>query len=545
MSITVSFTSDSKRENSTKQLTMSATHDCTFKNGCSMLNPTLLLELNSSTFPNYTAFKIEDRYYRVTDIRSVRNNLFEIDGIIDVLATYKSEILASTQYVCYSSYNSNTWLPDTRIPLVKATDTNRNAVSMAGLFNPNGFYVMTAVGLDGCCAYAVDKLTLDHILAAIQDWEDDGINAATALLADYAGGDVSISMTGMPTGDNSIESLGNCIAENLEHLQYAVTATTANVQHKLQQMLKTFGEAAIDTGFVGNAYSQAPSCIRSCIWVPFFATPFVDTGKDLYLGNLPCKYNGSMIRPFTLKGSAHTGSISINIPWHYSDWRRGICEDVYLYLPMVGMIQLSATSLTNVSSLTIKWSATATDGVVCYEIIADGNVIGTYSGQCSANYPIGINQQASAGEIVQSILTGAQSSVSAGMQTAQASASLNPVSSGIGVATGAINTIFTGVQAGYDVINTMNTSHVSCIGGIGGGAGSGLDLDIQCYTVCHETVMTPNDMRDTMGLPTMLPYPLATLTGYCECANAHVDIAATRTESAALDSYLNTGFFIE
>ena len=543
MSITVSFTSDSKRENSTKQLTMAATHDCTFKNGCSMLNPTLLLELNTATFPTYTAFKIEDRYYRITDIRSVRNNLFEIDGIIDVLATYKSEILASTQYVCYSSHNSNTWLPDTRIPLVKATDTNRNTVSMAGLFNPNGFYVMTAVGLDGCCAYAVDKSTLDHILASIQDWQDDAIQAIDAIISTTRGVDLDPYTFPAPTDD--FQGLCDGLGKTIQSGFVALTGTMANAQKALADSLATMGEASVSTGLVGNAYAQAPSCIRSCIWVPFFATPFVDTGKDLYLGNLPCKYNGSIIRPFTLKGSAHTGSTSINIPWHYSDWRRGICEDVYLYLPMVGMIQLSATSLTNVSSLTIKWSATATDGVVCYEIIADGNVIGTYSGQCSANYPIGINQQASAGEIVQSILTGAQATVSAGMQTAQASASLNPVSSTLGVATGAVNTVFTGVQSGYDVINTMNTSHVSCIGGIGGGAGSGLDLDIQCYTVCHETVMTPNDMKDTMGLPTMLPYPLATLTGYCECANAHIDIAATRTESAAVDSYLNTGIFIE
>lgn len=545
MSITVSFTSDSKRENSTKQLTMSATHDCTFKNGCSMLNPTLLLELETSTFPNYTAFKIENRYYRITEIRSVRNNLFEIDGVVDVLATYKSEILASTQYVCYSSHNSNTWLPDTRIPLVKATDTNRNTYSMGALFNTVGFYVLTAVGLDGCVAYAVDKPTLDAILNSIQTWQNDGINNADALLTDFAGGDVSIAMTGMPTGDDSIEALGNCIAENLEHLQYAVTATNANVQHKLQQMLKTFGEAAVETGFIGNAYSQAPSCIRSCIWVPFFASPFTDTGKDLYLGNFPCKNNGVQIRPFTLKASAYSDDITVTIPWHYSDWRRGICEDVYLYLPMVGMIQLSSTSITNVTTLTIKWSATATDGVICYEVKADGNIIGTYSGQCAANYPIGINQQASAGEIAQSILSGLHSTVASGMDTAKASASINPVSSTLGVASGAINTLFTGVQSGYDVINTMNTSHASCVGGIGGGAGSGLDLDIQCYTVCHETIMTPNDMKDTMGLPTMLPYPLASLTGYCQCANAHIDVAATRTESAAIDSYLNTGFFIE
>ena len=90
MSINVTFSNGSKRDNSTKQLAMTTTHNCVFKNGCSMLAPTLLLEINSSTFPDYTAFKIEDRYYKVTDIRSIRDNLFEVSGEVDVLATYKS-----------------------------------------------------------------------------------------------------------------------------------------------------------------------------------------------------------------------------------------------------------------------------------------------------------------------------------------------------------------------------------------------------------------------------------------------------------------------
>jgi hypothetical protein len=84
------------------------------------------------------------------------------------------------------------------------------------------------------------------------------------------------------------------------------------------------------------------------------------------------------------------------------------------------------------------------------------------------------------------------------------------------------------------------------VGGIGGGAGVGLDLSIACYTVAHNTIVTPADMRDTMGLPTMKAMSLSTLTGYCQCANAHV--AATGAESQELseiDAFLNSGFYIE
>ena len=537
----INFGSFSKRRNSTKRpSSLPDSRNCKLKETTSFDAPTFIITGDDFDY-NYAQWG--SRYYFITDIRSVHNGLTEIDCVLDVLATGKDYILASTQYVCYSSHNSNTWLPDTRIPLVKATDTNRNTYSMGALFNTVGFYVLTAVGQDGCVAYAVDKATLDAILESIQDWEDDGVLAALQQISTPTSA-YQRAPYRIPAGSTNQECFKSLNEEIVDGFE-SIGNMFVDFQASLSTAIATVGASAVSTGFVGNAYSQAPSCIRSCIWVPFFATPFTDTGKDLYLGNFPCKKNGTQIRPFTLKASAYSDEISVTIPWHYSDWRRGICEDVYLYLPMVGMIQLSSTSITNVTTLTVKWSATATDGVICYEVKADGNVIGTYSGQCAANYPIGINQQASAGEIAQSILSGLHSTVAAGMQTAEASASLNPVSSTLGAAAGGINTLFTGVQSGYDVINTMNTSHASCVGGIGGGAGSGLDLDIQCYTVCHETVMTPADMKDTMGLPTMLPYPLATLTGYCQCANAHVEAPLMASELDAIDAYLNSGFFIE
>ena len=146
MSVTVQFTSASKRENSTKQLVMSETYQCVFKNGCSMLTPTLLLELADNTFPTFTGFKIDSRYYSITDIRSVRNNLFEIDGKIDVLATYKAQIIASTQYVSYSSHKTSIWLPDTRIPVQKNASVASAASTMNFLFTDGGFYVLSVIG---------------------------------------------------------------------------------------------------------------------------------------------------------------------------------------------------------------------------------------------------------------------------------------------------------------------------------------------------------------------------------------------------------------
>ena len=49
----------------------------------------------------------------------------------------------------------------------------------------------------------------------------------------------------------------------------------------------------------------------------------------------------------------------------------------------------------------------------------------------------------------------------------------------------------------------------------------------------------------TIGSPTMAPKALATLTGFCQCMDAHVQAPAMDNELEAIDNYLNSGFFIE
>ena len=147
MSISVGFTTESKRENSTKHRTMPTVHDCTFKNGCSMLSPTLFLEINSNDFPAYTGFKIGSKYYNVTDIRSVRNNLFEVSGRIDVLATYKTAIGNSNEYVIRAAASYNPYVIDTKYPALASSHlenvllSNLRFTSVSG----NGTFVLGVV----------------------------------------------------------------------------------------------------------------------------------------------------------------------------------------------------------------------------------------------------------------------------------------------------------------------------------------------------------------------------------------------------------------
>ena len=488
MSTTVYFASAAKKRNSTLQATFVASFDVVLKESTSADRPTFILQANSF---DYNLAKWGDKYYFIDDIVSVKNNIWEVSCVLDVLATYKADILASTQYVSYSSQAGNTWLADTRIPVLKSTTATKNTSNVSVLSNI-GCYILSVVGKESAATYVFQSDgTIKDIVQEISNWRDDGI---MAVIND----DMQLGYD-FTSPENAIESLS---------------------------------KMSIQTGFTGNAYAQAPSCIRSCIWVPFdYALAPVSSSDAIWLGNFDTNETGQRI-----SGRPVTDSNSISIPWHFSDWRRGYSEDVYLYLPLVGMVALASDALTSVSSLTIDWSVTYTDGCIAYEVKAGNQIIGTYGGNCAANYPIGINQQASIGEMAQAFMNGLEKTISAGVNS-----SISPVSAGAAIGGMAAEAAI----GAYNVQSVSVSSHASCIGGIGGGAGSGLDMSIACFTVAHDTIVNPSDMKDTMGLPTMKPLALATLTGFCQCANAHVSAAAQASELDAIDSYLNSGFFIE
>ena len=495
---TVNFGTFSKRRNSTKQPSgLSDSRNVKLKDLTSVDAPTFILTGNDF---NYNYAEWDNRYYFITDIRSMHNNIVEVDCVMDPLATYKPYILSSTQYVLYSSIQGDTWLADTRIPVLKSTKVAKSSATLP-FINTNGIFILSVVGqgdpntgVGGCEIFAVNKSTLNALIHKISDWQTDAYSNSAALINPQ-------SYSGTNVGD-AITTLNDTVA--------------------------SIGEALLDGSIIGNAWQIAAQCIRSCIWVPFDITQFTGNSGRIYLGSMDTEQSG-----FKVDAKPFTGSFSVSIPWHYSDWRRSYCEDVYLFLPLVGMVGLSSDNLTHATSVTVKYSVTPTDGNVSYQIIAGNEIIGSYGGNAATNYPIGINQQASAGEVLTTALHGIEHAVA------------EAVDGGLNVATGAGELITGLTMATYDTKNVQMSTNLTTIGGIGGGSGVGLDLNVTCYTVAHDTIINPSDMLQTMGLPTMKPVTLSSLSGFCQCANAHVEAPAMAHELDAIDLFLNSGFFIE
>ena len=95
MSLKLTLWKFSKRENSTAIPSAPGTElDILLKDRTQILSPVFLLELSS--YPDYNYALFEGRYYFITQIESLREDLWSLSCRVDVLGTYKASIQATT-----------------------------------------------------------------------------------------------------------------------------------------------------------------------------------------------------------------------------------------------------------------------------------------------------------------------------------------------------------------------------------------------------------------------------------------------------------------
>lgn len=97
-----------------------------FKEYTSLLNPTIIINgvSNASSYTiedigtsNYFSIPKVNRYYFITDITMMSGGRVAITGTVDVLMSFKSDILGSTQLIVRQEKKTNNYLIDTDIPL--------------------------------------------------------------------------------------------------------------------------------------------------------------------------------------------------------------------------------------------------------------------------------------------------------------------------------------------------------------------------------------------------------------------------------------------
>lgn len=97
-----------------------------FKDETSLLNPTIIINgvSNSSSYniedigtSNYFSIPKVNRYYFITDITMMSGGRVAITGKVDVLMSFKTDIIGSTQLIVRQEKKTNNFLIDTDIPL--------------------------------------------------------------------------------------------------------------------------------------------------------------------------------------------------------------------------------------------------------------------------------------------------------------------------------------------------------------------------------------------------------------------------------------------
>lgn len=124
MSFSVSFgsTSSEKRELD-KTVSYSITLTGTLRNTSSVVDPVIIIDKSASTLAlcNYMSIPTFGRYYFITDVIALSDNLCEVHGHCDVLSTYKTGIRSNRAIIGRSAQegNWNLFLTD---PMMKVTN---------------------------------------------------------------------------------------------------------------------------------------------------------------------------------------------------------------------------------------------------------------------------------------------------------------------------------------------------------------------------------------------------------------------------------------
>lgn len=137
MSFTVNFYTFSKRVNSTARPTGTGTsYNITLKQPTSIIAPVLELNANQSSAPKYNYCKIAefDRWYWIRNWTWERG-LWVADLAVDPLASWRTEIGASSNYVTRSSYEYDGAIMDNYYPVKAESSISRVALSGAQ-YNP-------------------------------------------------------------------------------------------------------------------------------------------------------------------------------------------------------------------------------------------------------------------------------------------------------------------------------------------------------------------------------------------------------------------------
>lgn len=366
----------SKRRNSTRTPgTPDSVLNVKLKEETSIERPSFILQGSDFEYNYAQAF---GHYYFIDDIKSIANNLIQIDCIQDLLATYSNSIKASSLFVVRSQSNYDEMLPDNYVAIKNSESVYENVTSVANMFNRSGMYVISVLNDIG-----------------------SGAGFTTYYLTTAA----------------EIERLSHYCNQNLA----SDPSITTFVEWLQATALKT-ADAIID-----------------CKWLPISATLLSGLSglhsESMKIGKDIVYVNGSPVSGFRFTDTVIASkTYELTPQYAYSDFRLGSpYTKAFLFIPFYGVYQFNPLDFTTKVKVKLDLDL-ATGDITCYLYNGSDKLITTLNYNIGVTAPVG-----KVGNAASNAVSSSLGAVGGVVSSIAASTPAGTVAAGIGAAASAIN----------------------------------------------------------------------------------------------------------
>lgn len=492
MAFSLSFYQTTKARNSTFVPPVAgATTQVLLKDSTSVIRPTFRMRLGEKGMAkaeelmqyNYCYCAEFNRYYYIRNITSETAVIFLIECEVDVLATFRDDILETKAFIVYADSKFNSMLPDTRLPITYRSEqkvvvepTELVTDAQTGCFVV-GISSISASGDTGPVQMYV--LSKDQCKELAQNlYEADLTDKIASLL--YNPQQSVVSCLWLPVDKSKIAKSGD-----------------VNV---------TFGPWTLCTGSPCKRTIKGTKTIQ----------PYV-------------KYKSRTYDPAT---DSYTYS--------WADYRN--CEPYSIYnvwFPGSGLTQIPMRQIIgkaqNIPTFNIEYNLGVTTGDITYTISrnldAEGDsgiesAVMIVKGNFGVEIPVA-NSQSGFGSSLMSAITAAGSTAVALMAPEASLASAYAT-------TNALTSLGTGMLESMKISN-------SATGSLGGWAQSDDMLsNYYCITTVNDITDTPSNCSETIGRPYHKTEKLGDMLGLVKCTGAYVETWATEEEHNMIAQFVNS-----
>lgn len=504
---------------------LQSTKTCSLKDESNVLAPSFLLDMSGHDGSNF--IEAFGRFYWVKDVVIVRNNLIQINCVIDVLGSYRGHIQNTQAFVLYDS-TANTEIPDKRLAVQTTPTVSRSQAAMPWQFvvgSGTNFIAVAGNGKNTDSAgstgvYTISNAGLSDLGFQIDDLEEAFDDMQTAYDTGYG--------QAMTDAQNEFDGILSDPTRAIEHaivgIGYYIKACALGFKTFWFDSLVNVFKSVVKLFTGGDALKN----IRAAYWLPFIVpTTGMTPYTKLALGGFVENITGGLNK---VTDPIIADSVQISIPWQFNDWRNVACTEIQLFIPLIGLISIPASAVKGSNNIIIYFSLNIYSGSLAVRIVGGSAELGTFGTDCRMPIMVG-DSNANVGSMVNTIAAGAGFLASGGQSLATQAGLLSAT-----------------LSSGIDSLTPVNTT----VGGIGGGAGNSLTSQIHCVTICHHTSQAPNTLLPVIGTPTNQLKTLSSITGYCQTAGAHMSMAAVTGESyptegevEEADRLMDSGIYLE